>query len=117
MYVRNGKTKNPLYKRWCAMMQRCYLETHKSFKHYGGRGIIVCERWNTFELYAEDIGWPPSQPRKYEFKTLVGPLPCIEGHLERHIRLMRRKLKPVKPGIVESTQPLNKCGPVHGTLL
>jgi hypothetical protein len=30
---------------WQGMFQRCYRTTHPKFKHYGGRGISVCERW------------------------------------------------------------------------
>ena len=27
------------------MKQRCYYEKHMHFKHYGGRGIRVCDEW------------------------------------------------------------------------
>lgn len=34
-----------LYKTWSAMKDRCTNQNHASFKHYGGRGISVCEEW------------------------------------------------------------------------
>lgn len=34
-----------LYTIWIGMKQRCYYENHKHFKHYGGRGITVCDEW------------------------------------------------------------------------
>lgn len=31
--------------RWTAMKQRCYNVKCSSYKHYGGRGITVCDEW------------------------------------------------------------------------
>ena len=38
-------TKHELYTTWRMMNYRCYSDVHKSFKSYGGSGIIVCESW------------------------------------------------------------------------
>lgn len=43
------------YNTWKQLFQRCYNKKHKSFKDYGGRGISVCERWNDFSLFWEDM--------------------------------------------------------------
>ena len=32
-----------LYNIWNSMIGRCYREKSDSYKHYGGRGIKVCE--------------------------------------------------------------------------
>ena len=41
-----------LYTIWIGMKQRCYYEKHKHFKHYGGRGIVVCDEWkNDFQTF------------------------------------------------------------------
>lgn len=44
-WVRNNKTKNPLYKKWSGMIKRCYKESCKDYKNYGAKGVIICEEW------------------------------------------------------------------------
>lgn len=40
-----GVTKHPLYWTWQSMIQRCQDQNAPYFKHYGGRGITVCDEW------------------------------------------------------------------------
>ena len=57
----HGKTTTPEYNVWVSMRKRCFKENHKSYKYYGGRGIIVCDRWrNSFENFILDMGERPS---------------------------------------------------------
>lgn len=43
------------------MRARCGNPNHESFPDYGGRGIIVCERWEkSFEAFIADVGEPPT---------------------------------------------------------
>lgn len=47
---------------WRSMRNRCYNENQKSHKHYGGRGIVVCERWlgnDGFANFVADMGEKP----------------------------------------------------------
>lgn len=32
---------------YCDMKQRCFNTNHTAYKHYGGRGISICEQWYT----------------------------------------------------------------------
>jgi hypothetical protein len=41
------------------MKTRCNTKSHISYPSYGGRGIKVCERWETFEKFLADMGDRP----------------------------------------------------------
>ena len=46
----NGEMR--LHRIWANMKQRCYNPKTKDYKHYGGRGITVCEEWkDSFEFF------------------------------------------------------------------
>jgi hypothetical protein len=44
---------------WRGMKARCEGEGRPDWKHYGGRGIKVCERWQVFENFLADMGEKP----------------------------------------------------------
>lgn len=41
--------------RWYKMRQRCLDPNCPAYPDYGGRGIKICERWNSYELFKEDM--------------------------------------------------------------
>ena len=49
----------PTYRVWVNMQRRCNYPKHPSYEYYGGRGITVCERWNSFKNFYEDMGPKP----------------------------------------------------------
>lgn len=59
--TKHNQHKNPIYMIWKGMNQRCYGLKHKDYKHYGARGIIVCERWrNDAAAFIADMGPRPT---------------------------------------------------------
>jgi len=40
---------------WTNMRARCKYPTHINYKHYGGRGIKVCDRWLFFSNFYSDM--------------------------------------------------------------
>lgn len=44
---RHGMTETKLYVAWQNMKRRCNNPKDIMFKHYGGRGITVCDDWNS----------------------------------------------------------------------
>ena len=50
---------HPLYNTWASMHQRCNNPNDPGYPNYGGRGVVVCERWNHFLNFAADMGLKP----------------------------------------------------------
>lgn len=44
---------------WYHMLQRCENPNDEHFSYYGGRGILVCERWHDFQNFLTDMGEQP----------------------------------------------------------
>jgi hypothetical protein len=47
---------HPLYQCWKSMHARCENTNNPSYWKYGGRGIKVCRRWDTFKTFVDDMG-------------------------------------------------------------
>ena len=48
----HGKSASLAYASWKAMKERCYRTYHPAYRHYGGRGITVCDKWkDSFEAF------------------------------------------------------------------
>lgn len=61
------------YRAWQAMINRCTNPNYKSWKHYGGRGITVCQRWlDGFQNFLEDMGLRPEDKQTLDRKNTNG---------------------------------------------
>lgn len=64
------------YNAWFGMRDRCHNPKNISFLSYGGRGVVVCERWrDDFHAFLQDIG---RRPRKTDSVDRINN----DGHYE-----------------------------------
>lgn len=57
--ITHGMSGTPTYTSWLAMRQRCNDPNTDFYECYGGRGIAVCKRWESFEAFHSDMGDRP----------------------------------------------------------
>ena len=59
-HARKGK-RTRTYRAWDNMLSRCYRKSYRQYDDYGGRGIVVCERWRkSFDNFLADMGEAPA---------------------------------------------------------
>lgn len=60
---KNSNSRSKEYSAWYHMIRRCYYPETEFYHNYGGRGIIVCDRWlgdQGFDNFCQDMGVKPS---------------------------------------------------------
>jgi hypothetical protein len=57
--IKHGYSQTRTYRSWQNMRNRCTNPNHAHYGYYGGRGIMVCERWLLFENFLTDMGFCP----------------------------------------------------------
>lgn len=56
----HGRTGSTEFRIWEGMKCRCLNPNHTFYRHYGGRGITICDRWLAkFENFLNDMGPRP----------------------------------------------------------
>ena len=57
----HGKSGTRIYRIWRDMINRCHYDRYHEREYYGGRGIVVCDRWRrSFASFYADMGDPPT---------------------------------------------------------
>jgi hypothetical protein len=57
--TKHGYVGTLTYKCRQKMKERCFNINDKQYHDYGGRGIVICERWLVFENFLADMGERP----------------------------------------------------------
>jgi hypothetical protein len=62
LHTKHGARKagTPTYTSWKSMIGRCGNPNNPDYHRYGGRGIVVCERWKEFANFLADMGERPA---------------------------------------------------------
>jgi hypothetical protein len=64
------------YRSFTAMHKRCSYPSSKKLKNYGGRGISICARWQSFETFLADMGPKPTPNHS------IDRWPDVDGNYE-----------------------------------
>ena len=57
--TKHWKSYTAAYSRWTNMKDRCRNKRNIRFHRYGGRGIGICKKWESFDNFYYDMGDPP----------------------------------------------------------
>lgn len=68
-WEKHGLCGSRAYSSWTAMRFRCSNKNHMNYEKYGGRGIKVCKRWDSFVNFISDMGERPDGMQLDRIKT------------------------------------------------
>jgi hypothetical protein len=76
---KHGMSETPEYQAWNSMIHRCTKKNDPGWKHYGDRGIRVCDAWldrdHGFALFFDHVGQRPSDEHSLDRID-------VDGHYE-----------------------------------
>lgn len=112
-YKHGGKG-TKLYEVWYSMRRRCNCPKSSNYKHYGGRGIKVCEEWNTdfsiFQKWAFDNGYVEGLSiDRIDNNGNYEPLNCRWATLKEQANNQRNTLKIEYKGTTKTLHQWADC--------
>jgi hypothetical protein len=75
----HGLSNTKEHRTWRSIRTRCTNKKDAAYFNYGGRGIKICERWNSFENFLSDMGFAPNKSYTIDRINVNGdyePLNC-----------------------------------------
>ena len=107
--LKHGLARSPEYRAWSDMWQRCTNPKCKNYNNYGGRGIVVCSRWQEFQVFMSDMGNRPSDAHSLERVNVNGnyePTNCTwaTASQQNFNRRPTRKYRGVRPSRHDGTR-------------
>jgi hypothetical protein len=108
--IKHNKSKSSIHQIWMDMKQRCLNPNNNAYKHYGGRGIKVCERWYNFENFLADMDERPKGKTldRIDNNGNYGPSNCKwstpkeQLRNKRNVRLSENKVENIRKLIKEN---------------
>jgi len=94
-FKKHGCSYRAEYNVWGDMIQRCTNKKCFVYKHYGGRGIRVCQEWRkSFKVFFNDMGPRPRGTSIERINNELGYFPgnCIWAN--KTIQVRNRRLSP-----------------------
>lgn len=80
-----GKYSNTrLYRIYVGMHTRCENKNHNHYKHYGGRGIKVCNRWSGKDGFFNFYKW--AMNNGYDSNLTIDRIDCEKGYCPTNCR-------------------------------
>lgn len=64
--LKHGKSDTDEFNIWRGITKRCTNPKIKQWHRYGGRGIVMCERWHNFANFLADVGQRPSKQHQID---------------------------------------------------
>lgn len=107
-------TPTKMYKVWASMLQRCTNAKSNHYKDYGGRGISVCERWNKYSNFKEDMG------DSYKYGLTLDRINNDDGYFPNNCRWVSQKQqkrntrKTIMVTYKDETKPLSEWVEILG---
>jgi len=70
----HGWSHTPAHRAWLSAKGRCYNPANPAYDRYGGRGIVMCDRWrDSFDHFLADMGDRPSPQHSLDRRDNDGP--------------------------------------------
>lgn len=113
--VTHDLSQSPEYKIYQAIIQRCTNPKNKSYKDYGGRGILLCDRWRQgFENFISDVGRRPTKSHLLDRRNNNGHYEPGNVHWTSRIRQGRNKRNNVLITHDEKNLPMSEWAEIKG---
>lgn len=107
LVVKYSKERNRVWNIWNLIRNRCNNKKLKMYKHYGEKGIKICDRWLDFNNFYQDMGNPPSLKHsidRIDYKGNYEPSNCRWATLKEQMNNMSTNRKITYNGETKNLQ-------------